>query len=49
MRLSTWLIVCLSAAYFVDLHYFGGAYSMAAVSLFRHIGLGVLAGLSRYV
>ena len=49
MRLSTWLIVCLSAAYLVDLHYCRGAYSMAAISLFRHVGLGILAGLGRYV
>jgi hypothetical protein len=48
MRLSTWLIVCLSAAYFADLHYFDGAYSTAAVSVFRHVGIELLAGLNRY-
>jgi hypothetical protein len=49
MRLSTWLILGLSAAYTVDALYYGGAYSMAAITLFRHVGLGVLAGLGRYV
>jgi hypothetical protein len=49
MRLSTWLIIGLSAAYAVDMYYYGGAYSMAVVSLFRHVGMGVLAGLSYYV
>jgi hypothetical protein len=49
MRLSTWLIIGLSAAYAVDMLYYGGAYSMAAVALFRHVGMGVLAGLSHYV
>jgi hypothetical protein len=49
MRLSTWLIIGLSAAYVVDMLYCGGAYSMAAITLFRHVGMGVLAGLSQYV
>jgi hypothetical protein len=49
MRLSTWLIIGLSAAYVVDMLYYGGAYSMAAITLFRHVGMGVLAGLSQYV
>ena len=49
MRLSTWLILGLSAAYVVDMLYFSGAYSMAAATLFRHVGLGVLAGLRQYV
>ncbi len=49
MRLSTWLIVGLSAAYIVDVLYFGGAYGMAAITLFRNVGLGVLLGLSRVV
>jgi hypothetical protein len=49
MRLSTWLIIGLSAAYAVDMFYYGGAYTMAAATLFRHVGLGVLAGLSHYV
>jgi hypothetical protein len=43
------LILTLSAAYVADFVYFGGAYSMAAISLFRHVGLGVLAGLRHYV
>jgi hypothetical protein len=49
MRLSTWLILGLSAAYLVDMLHYGGAYTMAAATLFRHVGLGVLAGLSHYV
>jgi hypothetical protein len=49
MRLSTWLIIGLSAAYVTDVFYCGGSYSMAAMTLFRHVGLGVLAGLGRYV
>ena len=49
MRLSTWLIMGLSAAYIVDMLYFGGIYSMAAATLFRHVGLGVLAGFRQYV
>jgi hypothetical protein len=49
MRLSTWFIAGLSAAYIVDMLYFGGAYGMAAVSVFRNVGLGILAGLGRYV
>ena len=49
MRPSTFLIIGLSAAYAVDMFYYGGAYTMAAATLFRHVGLGVLAGLSHYV
>ena len=49
MRVSTWLIVGLSAAYIADMLYFGGAYGMAAISLFRHVGIGILAGLGHYV
>jgi hypothetical protein len=49
MRLSTWLILGVSAAYTADVFYFSGAYSMAMMSLFRNVGLGVLAGLGRYV
>jgi hypothetical protein len=49
MQLSTWFIAGLSAAYIVDIHYFGGAYGMAAVSLFRNVGLGILAGLGQYM
>jgi hypothetical protein len=49
MRLSTWLILGLSAAYLVDMLYFGGSYGIAAATLFRNVGLGVLAGLGRYV
>jgi hypothetical protein len=48
MRLSTSLIVGLSAAYLADFLYFGGAYGMAAMSLFRHVGLGILAGFGYY-
>jgi hypothetical protein len=47
--LSTWLIVGLSAAYIVDVLYFRGAYGMAAITLFRNVGLGVLLGISRVV
>jgi hypothetical protein len=49
MRPSTWLILGLASAYTTDMLYFGGTYSMAAVTLFRHVGLGVLAGLRHYV
>lgn len=49
MRLSTWLIVALSAAYIVDVLYFRGAYGMAAMTIFRDVELGVLLGLSRVV
>jgi len=49
MRLSTWLIIGLSAAYAVDTFYYGGANTMAAATLFRHVGMGVLLGLSHYV
>jgi hypothetical protein len=49
MRLSTWLIGGMSAAYMVDMLYFGGTYGMVAVSLFRNVGLGILAGLGHYV
>jgi len=49
MRLSTWLIVGVSAVYIVDMLYFGGTYSMVAASLFRNVGLGILAGLGRFV
>jgi len=49
MRGSTWLILGLSAAYGTDMLYFGGAYGRAAMSLFRNVGIGVLAGLGYYV
>ena len=49
MQLSPWFIVGLSAAYIVDMLYFGGAYGMAAVSVFRNVGLGILAGLGQYM
>ncbi len=49
MRLSTCLILGLSAAYLVDMLYFGGAYGMAAVSVFRHVGTGLVIELSRHV
>jgi hypothetical protein len=49
MRPSTFLIIGLSAAYAVDTFYYGGAYTMAVATLFRHVGMGVLAGLSHYV
>jgi hypothetical protein len=48
MRPSTLLILSLSAAYMADTLYFGGTYSMTLISLFRHIGLGVLAGFGHY-
>ncbi len=49
MRLSTWLILGLSGAYIFDLFYFGGTYGMTAISVFRHVGIGVLEGLIRLV
>jgi hypothetical protein len=49
MQLSPWFIVGLSAAYIVDMLYFGGAYGMTAVSVFRNVGLGILAGLGQYM
>jgi hypothetical protein len=49
MRPSTWLIIGVSAAYAVDMFYYGGAYTMAVATLFRYVGMGVLAGLSHFV
>jgi hypothetical protein len=49
MQLSTWFIAVLSAAYVVDMLYFGGAYGMTAVSLLRNVGLGILAGLGQHL
>ena len=49
MQMSSCLIAIVSVAYMIDLIYFNGAYSTAIATLFHHVGLGVLAGLSRFV
>ena len=48
MRLSTWLIVMTSSAYAIDVFVLNGKYSGAVITLFRHVGLGVLAGFGYY-
>jgi hypothetical protein len=49
MRLSIWLIFGLLTAYMADMVYYDGVYGAAVITLFRKVGLGVLAGLSHYV
>lgn len=48
MRLSTWVITGLSAAYLADMWLADGVHDAVAVSILRHTLQGILLGLVRF-
>jgi hypothetical protein len=48
MRLSTWVILGFSAAYWADVLLSNGTYGAVAISLVRNVAHGVLLGLARF-
>ena len=46
MRTFGLLLLCVLAAYWVDAHFYGGLYGGAVLTVARHVGHGILLGLS---
>ena len=46
MRTFGWLLLCVLAAYWVDAHFYGGLYSDTVLTVARHVGRGILMGLT---
>ena len=46
MRTFGLLLLCVLAAYWVDGHFYGGLYGGAVLTVARHVGHGILMGLT---
>jgi hypothetical protein len=46
MRTFGLILLCALAAYWVDAHFYGGLYSNSVLTVARHVGHGILMGLT---
>jgi len=46
MRTFRLILLCVLAAYWVDAHFYGGLYGGAVLTVARHVGHGILMGLT---